>query len=703
MRAIPSTIVSNHRSEQQNAHRSMLRRLAIYVLLVVVCLVCGEVFLFNAAFWRTRHIDSAESMNIPVNSQTSDIKQLKDGVKQLVLSLPRRGNVYTLRIVPRSNIRAQKLSVEIEAGGSWHAINDKQIITNVVKTQYSLMQYGDVSQVRLQSDSSNKLQISEISVNTRVPFVIDPIRIVIEIALAVILYLLLPFSALYRHPISDKPLLIGSLSGVGSISVLLAWLFVLIAGPLMRSEPAQGGLFWSDPHQYNYLADALLHGHTWLDLPVPHWLAHMSNPYDATERARLALASGDKVYWDYAFYQGKYYTYFGVIPALVLYLPYQAITHQYLPTWVACGVFATLFIIGSCFFVVVLLRHWFANTSSGIAVLSSMAFILGSNVFIYCFNAQFYAVPMLASLAFTVWGLYFWISAFGKEHSSDSWWRIAVGTVFIAANAGCRPQFLVSGIVIVCLLWPELVSRTTSWKDRIRAVLCVIIPGLIVVIPLCLYNQVRFGSPFDFGATYNLTGFDMTKTKLSLYTMPGALLLQLFQPAVVTADFPFLSTTQNTILGPHEQSIGGLFALYPILLILLFLPAVSRLLRDISLKSLAWCLIVIPLPVIILDLRMCGISNRYYGDYSWMGITCAVIIVAALENNFNRNISSSTISVSTFAQVCHKILIGAVLVLVLISLSMIGLGVFTNGYYPNLAGNRPEIYAHVASWFLSLE
>ena len=42
----------------------------------------------------------------------------------------------------------------------------------------------------------------------------------------------------------------------------------------------QGGTFLVDRSQYQQLADAFLHGRTWIDAHVPDWLAAMDNPYD---------------------------------------------------------------------------------------------------------------------------------------------------------------------------------------------------------------------------------------------------------------------------------------------------------------------------------------------------------------------------------------------------------------------------------------
>ena len=53
------------------------------------------------------------------------------------------------------------------------------------------------------------------------------------------------------------------------------------------------GTFLVDRAQYQRLADAFLHGRTWLDVHVPDWLAAIDNPYDAQARGAEGTASGD--------------------------------------------------------------------------------------------------------------------------------------------------------------------------------------------------------------------------------------------------------------------------------------------------------------------------------------------------------------------------------------------------------------------------
>src|SRR5213079_593487 len=66
-----------------------------------------------------------------------------------------------------------------------------------------------------------------------------------------------------------------------------------------------------DPEKISYpmLADAFLHGHTYLPVDPASELLALPNPYDTEAHAKLALV-------DASLYRDRYYLYFGPAPAL---------------------------------------------------------------------------------------------------------------------------------------------------------------------------------------------------------------------------------------------------------------------------------------------------------------------------------------------------------------------------------------------------
>ncbi len=63
------------------------------------------------------------------------------------------------------------------------------------------------------------------------------------------------------------------------------------------------------------------------------------------------------------------------------------------------------------------------------------------------------------------------------------------------------------------LFWEEIKEKRFL---KLRTIFGFILPYLIVAAGLMYYNYARFGSPFDFGANYNLTTNDMTARGMEL-------------------------------------------------------------------------------------------------------------------------------------------------------------------------------------------
>lgn len=315
-----------------------------------------------------------------------------------------------------------------------------------------------------------------------------------------------------------------------------------------------------DTDQYARVADALLHGRVSLDLPVDEGLAALDNPYDFEARYRLC-SEGAVIYWDYAFYEGSYYSYFGVVPAVLLYMPYQVLTGSWLPTPEAVLVLGLLAVVSLALLTVRVARRCLGETATPASLALAVVLVFGgSNVVYLVFVARTYSVPILASLALTALGLWLWMGA--RRTSSDgsgtrlSCWRLAAGSACMALNLRCRPQFVLACALAIPLFWDEIArKRTLLSGSSVRQTCAALVPFAVAWAPLLAYNFARFGSVFDFGSSYNLTGFDMTAYEQPLGTLAYLLYGYLAQPPSFTGAFPYVSAAGG--LGVGDLLAGG--------------------------------------------------------------------------------------------------------------------------------------------------
>ena len=108
---------------------------------------------------------------------------------------------------------------------------------------------------------------------------------------------------------------------------------------------------WETHDQYDDLANAFIAGSVSLDKDVPDFLGELDDPYDPGERNAYLASVGDPAlsdsFTDFAYFGDRFYSYFGPLPALELFVPYKLLTGADMPTWLA------VFFYGSMFFVFV--------------------------------------------------------------------------------------------------------------------------------------------------------------------------------------------------------------------------------------------------------------------------------------------------------------------------------------------------------------
>ena len=391
-----------------------------------------------------------------------------------------------------------------------------------------------------------------------------------------------------------------------------------------------------DGNQYDYLADAFLAGRVDLDLPESSVLLSMDNPYDTPLRQQLNAAAHEPIYWDYAFYQGKYYCYFGALPCLLTFLPYKAVTGCDLRTDWVVALFACLVVVSGIALLYQLARTYFEGLSLG-AFLVGVAFLYCSGgVLEQAFLPRIYPIPILSALFFCFTGLAVLLRArrsFSKGLSVGKA-QLALGAFLVACTLGCRPQYILAATLIVVIFWPDIRARRFFSRVGLGNTFAVIAPFFVVAIPVCLYNAARFASPFDFGASYNLTGADMTAYEFDPLVALVRSLEYLFLPPVVQADYPFIHAVNDVsglpdVLWTNEPVFGGLFAFAPAALAVfaLFREKTRCALDDRGILGVCVACAALALVVLVVVSSVSGVTMRYFADFAWLIVIPATAVM----------------------------------------------------------------------------
>ena len=225
----------------------------------------------------------------------------------------------------------------------------------------------------------------------------------------------------------------------------------------------------------------------------------------------------------------------------------------------------------------------------------------------------------------------------------------------MALVAACRPQMLVGSFLILPFFWQyvkESFSRSGERKALFIRIFWTALPYVIVAGLLMYYNWARFGSPFDFGANYNLTTNDMTHRGFHLDRLPFGLFMYLIQPPEFTGTFPFMTPShidtnyQGTTI--METMYGGFFWFNLITGAVLFIRQAKNSLKEKGLWGITVLSLVMAVVVVCADIQMAGILQRYGCDFGifYAALDCPDpngplqpgLEKAGIEKSLNKNI-----------------------------------------------------------------
>ena len=288
------------------------------------------------------------------------------------------------------------------------------------------------------------------------------------------------------------------------ILIALVWVTLCCTTP-MGLSPIQNGERPGYRNQYELIAEAFLKGQLYFDYEVDEKLAALENPYDGDARR----AAGVYYRWDHAFYKGKYYMYFGVVPVILLFLPYRAITGTSLATFHGSQIFAAFFILGVFALFKMLAGRFFSKlTLSGYLSLSIAVSVM--SVWQVTVKPALYCTAMISAICMSIWSIYFFVKAvFCTESVNKAMVYAALGSLFGAFEFGCRPTVGLSNVIVLPLLIYFLQHHKVD-KKLVLKLVCAALPYVIVAAALMWYNAVRFDNPFEFGQSYQLTVADQS-------------------------------------------------------------------------------------------------------------------------------------------------------------------------------------------------
>lgn len=312
----------------------------------------------------------------------------------------------------------------------------------------------------------------------------------------------------------------------------LVYVFYCSAGTFTR---------WPEYNRYyDLLADAFRSGQLNIPIePLPELLAK-ANPYDP-RHVKLWL-------WDISLYDGKYYLYWGPLPALLQAIAKallginRAIGDQYLVFF-----FSSLSALFGGLLIERVARHHFAAVPRWLVGVGIVTFAFANPVVYLVATAGVYQTAITGGQAFALGGFLFAYDAVAAQsEAAFRHRRLSLAGLMFGLALACRVTLgpCVALIVIAALIASG--GFGAGWFRRLVA------DGLYLGLPLVgcfglllIYNHARFDEWLEFGTTYQLTTL---KFKVSRSYWGTNLFAYMLTPYEVSCRFPYL--LQNWYEGP---------------------------------------------------------------------------------------------------------------------------------------------------------
>ncbi len=627
-----------------------MKKLVKYIGIWLGIVVILELSIFNIEHWLTINNKPQIALNSDyeigsglqyvngryvvndVNEAWIQFNELDVHIQDLYLNIENANN-------PKVNVI---ITASDEANSLGMTCYSTTICHGVYGSYFKMVHFsGDSTFLKLQfTDQGAGLNLNDVTINAVIPFEFSKTRCAVLFILGVFFILFRPSSSLWQEKIvgcQNKQVKFGIVLLVASQCLVFGWIGQVI-DPNTNIGEAEG---WPATHQYNELANALIEGHFYLNRVPPSSLAEMDNPYDTGARNQYVVEEkGESVDIDYAYYNGKYYSYFGVVPALLFYVPYKLVVGTNLMSWNLCAFMSILTMIAIFSFVYELCRNYFKASSVASYMLLSLFITYASSMIYLDYYGVVYSVPIVCSLFFDIAGLTLWMRA--KDESKIKKVPMVIGSLSIALTLGCRPQFILAFLFAIPIFWDETIKQRQFFSVKgLRNTVLIMLPFIIVGVWIMYYNYARFDSPFDFGATYNLTGFDMTHKKFDMARFPLGIFAYLLQPFTVSANFPFIRTdsTLNSYLGhfSYEPMYGSTTAYSVLLWVNLLMWRVRKELNEKRVLLFSIVSLILGLFIVGVDIQMVGYTQRYLSDFSWLLAISASIVIFTMESKYTTN------------------------------------------------------------------
>ena len=423
--------------------------------------------------------------------------------------------------------------------------------------------------------------------------------------------------------------------------------------------------------------------------PAAELLA-LENPYNPDAR--------DGIYYlfDRAFFEGKYYSYFGIAPIILIYFPIYLVTRG-LP---ADSTVTLILSLITAVFLPLAVIEWAKLRKNNIrpaiaAVCAIGAFFASTTLIIQRGFTPFYYIASLAGMAFVSAFVFWLLKALGTEKRTKKIVFFALSGFGFAfaflsrVNSVIVPAVMIAVFVVI---YSTKKIKEKSFSSLFTEMAALALPVIGAAGFFLYYNYARFGNPLQFGADYQLTIADASLYELGTEGILPSVIHYFLQPFGLTAEFPYIGFDYFRLSDygryVYVDQNFGIFALPFNLALLLSIFVFRSKTAPKEGKALLASGIIAMFLTAFMNLCLGGVIFRYTSDIALSAALISAVILMEIctlvQENESKKISSAIKGVAA----------ALTAVTVVVSLASC---IQLNG---NLVAYSPEIYDTLKNLFV---
>lgn len=376
-------------------------------------------------------------------------------------------------------------------------------------------------------------------------------------------------------------------------------------------------------------------------------LLKLDNPYEYVKRD-AEVGSGNFL-WDHCFYNGKYYSYYGIGPVLALFLPYHLITGYYFPSGWATLMFSLIGILFLTKIYLAVIEKKFRDLPTNTVTAGLITLQLSSGIMFSAARPLFYELAIASGFMCVAIGAYLLITSNILWDGKISYVRLGFASFFLGYAVLCRPTLAVYCIAALFFFAGGLKKALDGLEKRqktrtfFKYAAVALVPLGIIALGQMTYNYLRFDNPLDFGIQYSLTINDFTRAEFHWKYVLINMYAYLFNmPHFTPRKFTYLASSAERFgingytffddAGKNLVSVGIIYRALPMFAYLFSGKALQRVekkKRVLPILLIGVTCILMPLAIIFSSWES-GYAVRYNADFSWQMVIGALVVAFTL-------------------------------------------------------------------------